>query len=69
MGGTLLSLQEGSAGAGGLMVGGSWTGADAKGRAWLEIGGHMSWATVGGQGLMQMILFARFYAHDLGRKP
>lgn len=59
-GGTSFTLEGGNAGASGLVIGGSWTGA-SNGKPWLEVGGKASWGRLNNQGLVQMIVFVRYY--------
>ena len=65
-GGTEVSLQEGAAGASGMTIGGSWTGAK-DGKPWLEIGARARWATVANEGVVQLTLFATYYGHLASR--
>lgn len=64
--GPTFSLQDGLAGASGLVLGASWTAA-TDGKPWLEVGGRLALITQNKVATMQMILAATYYGHGLGR--
>ncbi len=66
-GGTELSLQDGSAGASGMTIGGSWTGA-TDGKPWMEVGARASWGNENNVGVMTMLIYLRYYGHLASRK-